>query len=103
MDDTFVVNVRLEIGSEDEFFKKAWEALKIGEIYPNEEVSADAFLDWARDLHWIDAPNIVVNIYGNPDAETIGTIEFLNEEWKNMFENSTKTVYKKNVRFITHC
>lgn len=100
LENVFFTEIELENGSEKEFIEKAWYALNVHTKYPNEEISADAFLDWARDLRWIKEKNVVILIKGSIDEETRETIEFLNEEWEEDWKTSNKEEYKKKVDFI---
>lgn len=100
LENVFFAEIELENGSEKEFIEKGWYALNVHTQYPNEKISADAFLDWARDLSWIEEKHIVILVKGSADEEARETIEFLNEEWEEDWKNSKKEEYKKKVDFI---
>lgn len=100
LENVFFTEIELENGSEKEFIEKGWYALNIHTKYPNEEISADAFLDCTRDLSWIEEKHIVILVKGSIDEETRETIEFLNEECEEEWKTSKKEDYKKKVDFI---
>lgn len=79
---TYAKTIQMVNGTEKEFVEKCWHALNMHVVYPAEEISEDAFLDWARDLCWIKQSHIVISIEGKIQQETKETIDFLNTYWK---------------------
>ncbi len=100
IENVFYAEIQLKNGDLDEFAEQGWYALKVNEEYPEEEIGNNAFLDWARDLTWIEEKHIVVVVKGSMKEETHEIIEFLNRHWANNFQNSKKEEYKKQVDFI---
>ena len=100
LENVFFTEIELENGGLDEFVEKGWYALNVHLEYPEEEVGNNAFLDWARDLSWIEEKHIVILVKGSVGEEARETIEFLNEEWEEDWKNSKKEKYKKKVDFI---
>ena len=96
----FVTQIQLDNGTEIEFADKAWYALNIHKIYPDEQIGIDAFLDWARDLTWIKENHIIIIVKGNITDEITKLIEFIDESWENRQQKSTKVCYRKKVDFI---
>ena len=97
----FVTQIQLDNGTEMEFVDKAWYALNIHKVYPDEKIGIDAFLDWARDLTWIKENRIIIIVKGLVNSETMETIEFLNEFWeKEFYELDGDPEHEKKVDFI---
>ena len=100
LENVFFTEINMEIGTEWEFIQKGWYALNVHKVYPDEKIGPDAFLDWARDLTWIEEKRVIVLVRGPIDDEAKEIIEFLNEKWKEKYRTITKECYKKQVDFI---
>lgn len=92
--------IQLEHGTEDEFINKCWYAMNMHKIYPNEKIGADAFLDWARDLNWINQSHIIIAIKGKIHVDTRETLELLNEHWEKRLKAAKDSDDRKKVDFI---
>ena len=81
LENVFFTEIELENGSEKEFIEKGWYALNVHMSYPNEKISADAFLDWARDLFWIKQNHIVIVVKGILSDDVKEIIDCISEFW----------------------
>lgn len=100
IENVFCAEIQLKNGDLDEFVEQGWYALKVNEEYPEEEIGNNAFLDWARDLTWIEEKHIVIVVKGKINERTQNAISLLDRHWANNFQNSNKEEYKKQVDFI---
>ena len=99
--DVFYTEIELEKGDFNEFVDKGWYALNMHIAYPDEEIGGNGFLDWARDLCWIEQKHVVIVIKGKVNDDTLKEIEFLDDFWERRFyELGTDLEEEKQVDFI---
>lgn len=93
--------INLENTGFDEFKIKLGNALEI--LYPHtaskgyENMNADAFLDWVRDLWWIEEENVIIKINGHVSKEVEDIMKIIVDFWK--YEADKVIVGGKNKDF----
>ena len=100
LENVFFTEIELENGNLDEFVEKGWFALKVNEVYPEEEIGNNAFFDWARDLSWIEQKHIVIVVKGILSDDVKEIIDCISEFWDRHLATSKKVDYQKKVEFI---